>query len=242
MALVLDNPVWAALTGPHSHLAERNGLAARYRAEVSPFAALADFSDPRAWSDLAELVGPGIEVLMSGAVNAPAHWKVVFSLQGVQMVASSDNERSDIEHADVEPAVEDAEAEAEPLTVDDVPEMLDLVARTEPGPFRPRTIELGRYLGIRRNGTLVAMAGERLHLPGWTEISAVCTDRAYRGRGLASRLMNTLAADIRARGETPFLHASANNTNAIRLYQSLGFTLRRHTTFMVVRAPAPHHR
>lgn len=235
MGLVLNNPVWATLTGPHSHLAERNGSAARYRADVSPFAALADFSDPQAWSDLAELLGPGAEVLVTGAVSAPAHWKVVFGLQGVQMVASSD-----IEHADVEHAVEDAGAE--PLSVDDVPEMLDLAARTEPGPFRPGTIELGRYLGIRRNGKLVAMAGERMRPPGWTEISAVCTDEAYRGQGLASRLMNALAADIRARGETPFLHASANNTNAIRLYQSLGFTLRRHTTFMVVRAPAPHHR
>jgi predicted GNAT family acetyltransferase len=116
--------------------------------------------------------------------------------------------------------------------------MLDLVRRTKPGPFLSRTIELGNYLGIRRDGALVAMAGERLHPPGWTEISAVCTDVAFRGQGLAARLVKAVAAGIRHRGETPFLHAAGNNTNAIRLYQTLGFTLRRHTTFQQVRVPA----
>jgi predicted GNAT family acetyltransferase len=116
--------------------------------------------------------------------------------------------------------------------------MLDLVARTEPGPFRKRTIELGTYLGIRRDGRLIAMAGERLHPPGWTEISAVCTDPGYRGHGLATRLVRAVAAGIRARGETPFLHAAADNTYAIRMYERLGFTLRRTTTFRAVRIPA----
>jgi predicted GNAT family acetyltransferase len=116
--------------------------------------------------------------------------------------------------------------------------MLDLVARTQPGPFRPRTIEMGTYLGIRRGGALVAMAGERLHPPGWTEISAVCTDPAFRRQGLASRLVLAVAAGIRARGETPFLHAAASNTTAIRVYEALGFRLRRRTTFATLRVPA----
>ncbi|GAA1631720.1 GNAT family N-acetyltransferase [Nonomuraea maheshkhaliensis] len=93
----------------------------------------------------------------------------------------------------------------------------------------PRTVELGVYLGIRRSGELVAMAGERLHPPGWTEISAVCTHPAHRGQGLATRLVLAVAAGIRARGETPFLHAAASNTNAISLYERLGFRLRRST-------------
>jgi predicted GNAT family acetyltransferase len=114
-----------------------------------------------------------------------------------------------------------------------VPEILELIACTEPGPFLPRTIELGTYLGIRRDGILVAMAGERQHPPGWTEISAVCTHGAYRGRGLATRLVRAVAAGIRERGETPFLHAIATTTNAIRLYESIGFTLRRRTAFTV---------
>jgi predicted GNAT family acetyltransferase len=123
----------------------------------------------------------------------------------------------------------------------DVPEMLDLVARTRPGPFLPRTVELGTYLGIRRQGALVAMAGERLHPPGWTEISAVCTDPDHRGQGLAARLVLAVAAGIKDRGETPFLHTSAGNANAIRLYESLGFRLRRTTKFMTARVPEFDH-
>ena len=119
----------------------------------------------------------------------------------------------------------------------DVPEMLALVDRNQPGPFRPRTHELGRYIGIRRHGTLIAMAGERLHPPGWTEISAVCTDAEYRGEGLATRLVLAVAAGIRERGDTPFLHASAANVNAIRLYTALGFRLRRTLQFGAVRTP-----
>ena len=113
--------------------------------------------------------------------------------------------------------------EAVRLGADDVPDMLALVARTRPGPFLPRTVELGTYLGIRREGRLIAMAGERLHPPGWTEISAVCTDAAFRGQGLGSRLVRAVALGIRERGETPFLHTAATNTAAIRLYESLGF-------------------
>jgi ribosomal protein S18 acetylase RimI-like enzyme len=97
--------------------------------------------------------------------------------------------------------------------------------------------EMGRYLGIRRDGMLVAMAGERLHPPGWTEISAVCTDAAWRGRGLASRLVLAVTAGIRARGETPFLHAVSANVNAIRLYEELGFRLRKSTVFSATRIP-----
>ena len=100
-----------------------------------------------------------------------------------------------------------------------------------------RTIELGTYLGFRHGGELIAMAGERMHLSGGTEISAVCTDDAHRKRGLATRLVLAIAYGIRERGETPFLHVSASNVNAIRLYESLGFRPRRQVTFQVVRVP-----
>lgn len=129
------------------------------------------------------------------------------------------------------------DAEAVRLGPADVPDMLDLVERTQPGPFEPRTVELGTYLGIRRDGALVAMAGERLHPPGWTEISAVCTDPGHRGEGLATRLILAVAHGIRERGETPFLHTAASNTGAIRLYESLGFRLRRRVRFMAARVP-----
>ncbi|KAB8180375.1 GNAT family N-acetyltransferase [Microbispora catharanthi] len=222
---LLDNPVWASLTGPHGRFAERRGSALRYPDDVSPFFALPDDPGPPEWSDLAALAGPGTTVPVTGeATAAPDGWEVVAHGAGVQLVGD-----------DVVPARDD---EAVRLRAADVPEMLDLVARTQPGPFRPRTIEMGAYLGIRRGGALVAMAGERLHPPGWTEISAVCTDPAFRRQGLASRLVLTVAAGIRARGETPFLHAAASNTTAIRVYEALGFRLRRRTTFATIRVPA----
>jgi GNAT superfamily N-acetyltransferase len=223
---LLDNPAWAALTGPHhAHFAERVGSAARYPADVSPFTALADPDDPAAWADLLALVGPGGSAPVSGAsAGPPEGWETLRSGSGVQLTAGD--------------AVTGAlDPEAVRLGPADVPEILELVARTEPGPFLPRTIELGAYWGLRDGGRLVALAGERLHPPGWTEISAVCTDQAYRGRGLATRLVLHVAAGIRARGETPFLHAVGTNASAIRLYESLGFSLRRRTLFQLVRAP-----
>jgi predicted GNAT family acetyltransferase len=132
----------------------------------------------------------------------------------------------------VEPA---ADAELTPLRPSDVPEMLALVGRTRPGPFLPRTIEMGTYVGLRRGGSLVAMAGQRLNPAGWTEISAVCTEAELRGQGIGTRLVRAVSAAIRDREERPFLHAAATNVGAIRLYRSLGFELRRTVSFTGVR-------
>jgi predicted GNAT family acetyltransferase len=170
------------------------------------------------------LIGPGASVAVSGIDLAPPEdWDIERTIAAVQLVDES--------------IVAAADPEAVVLGVDDVPEMLDLVARTQPGPFARRTIELGTYLGIRRDGALIAMAGERLHPPGWVEVSAVCTDDAYRGQGLATRLVRAVAAGIRDRGATPFLQAAASNVRAIQLYLSLGFALRRETTVLLLRAP-----
>ncbi|MFG2779303.1 GNAT family N-acetyltransferase [Streptomyces prunicolor] len=222
---VLDNPAWAALTGPHAHFAERVGRAARYPVDVAGFNAITDNDDPRAWADLATLVGPGGTAAVRGVSEVPDGWEIVRSGQGVQLVDTALRAEPD--------------PEAVRLGPDDVPEILDLVARTEPGPYLPRTVELGTYLGIREEGRLIALAGERLHPPGWTEISAVCTDPDHRGRGLATRLVRAVAAGIKERGEHPFLHAAATNANAIRLYESIGFSLRARTVFSVVRHTGP---
>lgn len=194
----------------------------RYLPDVAPFLAI---DTPDAWPDVAALAGPDAVVVVTGPAHAPADWDVVEEIPGVQLV--------------------DAGVAATPfplavrLTHADVPEMLDLVARTQPGPFRDRTIELGTYLGVRDDeGKLIAMAGERLHPPGWTEISAVCTDPAYRGRGLATDLVRALVASIRARGEQALLHAMASNTSAVQLYESMGFRLRAEPLFTAVRVPA----
>ncbi|MCX5253758.1 GNAT family N-acetyltransferase [Streptomyces canus] len=220
---VLDNAVWTALDGPHAHLAERVGQAARYPADVYAFAALADPGAPAAWADLHTLVGPGTTVRVKPVETVPEGWDIVGGGVGVQLVDTALRAEPD--------------SEAVRLGPDDVPEILDLVARTHPGPFLKRTIALGTYLGIRDQGRLIALAGERLRPPGWTEISAVCTDPEYRGRGLATRLVRAVAAGIRERGDTPFLHAAADNTTAIRLYESIGFTQRRRSPVLLVRSP-----
>ena len=220
----LDNPARAALLGPQAHLAERCGGAACFAADVSPFVGLPDEPDQADWADLAKLVGPGGIAATAGVpAEPPPGWRVLMTIAGVQLTG--------------EALAAEPYAEAIPLGPADVPEMLDLVARTKPGPFLQRTIEFGGYLGIRRDGVLAAMAGERLRPPGWAEISAVCTDPAFRGQGLATRLTRAVAAAIRARGEMPFLHAAAENVTAIRLYESLGFRLRRPAEFVVARAP-----
>ncbi|MET9762318.1 GNAT family N-acetyltransferase [Streptomyces sp. NPDC006372] len=223
----LDNAVWAALAGPHARFAERHGRAARYPDYIYDFAALSDPADPVAWADLRTLVGPGTVVRIKPVDEVPSGWDVVGGGLGVQLVGTA---------LQAEPA-----PEAVRLGPEDVPEILDLVARTRPGPFLKRTVELGTYLGIRRRGRLIAMAGERIRPPGWTEISAVCTDPEHRGRGLGTRLVRAVAAGIRARGDIPFLHAAAGNTQAIRLYESIGFTLRRRSPILLVRSPRTPH-
>jgi ribosomal protein S18 acetylase RimI-like enzyme len=212
------------LTGPHAHFAERRGDVLRYPADVTPFLGMPSSTPtPQDWADAAVLVGPGGLVPLAGLdAPPPDGWPVTWQVAGVQLVDDG--------------VVGAPDAEAVRLTADDVPEMLALVERTRPGPFLPRTIDLGTYLGVRDGGVLVAMAGERLHPPGWTEISAVCTDPAARGRGLATRLVRALVHGIRERGEQPFLHAAADNP-AVALYESLGFRHRRSVTFAAARVP-----
>jgi len=224
MASALDNPTWASLTGPHARFAERQGRVVRYPEDVAPFLALPGDPDEQDWLDVAELAGPGATVVLAAAAaRPPSGWEVLDEIPGVQLVDEGVAAAPDPEAVRLGPA--------------DVPEMLDLVERTRPGPFRKRTVELGTYLGIRRGGALVAMAGERMRPPGWTEISAVCTDQAYRGQGLAARLVRAVAAGIRERGDVPFLHAAADNHTGIRLYERLGFTYRRDVLFGALRAP-----
>jgi GNAT superfamily N-acetyltransferase len=220
----LDNPALASLLGPHAHLAVRRGRVLRYPADVSPFIALPNDPDDDTWRDAAALLGPGALLPVAGlTVPPPPGWEVVGGIPGVQMVGENVASAPDPEVVRLGP--------------DDIDDILGLVARTRPGPFLRRTLAMGTYLGIRRGGALIAMAGERMHPPGWTEVSAVCTDPAYQGQGLGTRLVHAVTALVHARGETPFLHATASNMNAIRLYEQLGFRLRREVIFATLRVP-----
>jgi ribosomal protein S18 acetylase RimI-like enzyme len=218
---LLDNPAYEALCGAHARFAQVRGRARRYQGDVAPFLGLPSPPSAQDWRDAADLVAPGsyVAVRYLGA-ELPDTWQAVDSFDLVQMIGER------VAGVDCPEAI--------PLGAGDVPEMLELVAETQPGPFLPRTVELGNYLGIRCDGALVAMAGERFHLDGWIEISAVCTKPDHRGRGLASRLVGALIAGIQLRSQRAFLHVLATNTGAIRLYEELGFRVRQTATLTVV--------
>jgi predicted GNAT family acetyltransferase len=225
---VLDNPVWHALSGPQATVAEGDEHALRFDPTVGVFAAVPDAPSAESWDALRALVGPGgSAVVVRDVVTVPPGWTELFAAPGTQMTC---------DHAVADAAV--GAADIEVLTAAAVPEMMALVDRTRPGPLLPRTIELGTYVGIRDRGMLVAMSGSRLHLPGYVEISAVCTDETHRGLGLAKILVSRLVDEIIGRGEIPCLHAVATNTPAIRLYETLGFTTRREMDFRLLGAPA----
>ncbi len=232
----LDNPAWWGLTGHQRALGRAMPLAARFDPEVSPFGAFNGAPTEAHWADMATLTDPGTTVAIisidQGLLVPPTGWTVAWESSGVQMVAG---------HAGVDrtspPPGDGATDPVVPLGPDDVPNMLALVAEARPGPFSSRTVEFGGYVGVRREGRLVAMAGERLRPPGFAEISAVATLPDHRRQGLAELLVRTVASTITVRGEVPFLHAAAGNENAIRLYESLGFTIRRTVWFSVFETP-----
>lgn len=216
MANPLDNPVWHTLRGPRTDLAEqvRGGTALRFSSEISIFAAVEHFDDD-AWAAQAELVGPGgVVFLFRDQVPAPPEgWTELMRIPTLQLVAG-----------DLAPA---PDAAIVTLGDADVEEMLALTKLTEPGPFLPRTHELGTYVGVKQAGRLVAMAGERFQMPGWTEISAVCTHPDARRQGLGAALSLRVAQNIRKRGDEAFLHVIETNESALLLYESIGFRIRR---------------
>ncbi len=217
---VLDRPVWNALTGRQAHIAQGDGTGLRFACEYGPFAALRDPAGDT--GDLVRLAEDGeIWLVEKHPIVPPVGLKRARSAECVQMVAST------ITPGRRDHAVCD-------LGDDDAAEMLALASLTQPGPFSTRTHALGRFVGIRRNGVLVAMAGERMKPGLFTELSGVCTHPDHRGQGYAGFLMRVIASGIIERGEVPFLHCYATNGGAIALYQSLGFEIHQTITAMVL--------
>ena len=237
----LRNPIWHALGGAQAAFAESVGAARRFRPDVSPFCGLPDEPTRDDWDALRTLVGPGETALvLRDEIAAPDGWEPAFTLEGVQMVLGD-------ALPSTAPRADPVRFPIVPLGRDDIPDMLDLVARTEPGPFTPNTIELGTYFGVRVDGALIAMAGERMRPPGYTEVSAVCTDPAFRGQGLAAYMVDAVNELIEARGDRPMLHAAGHNVGAIRLYEHLGFSHSRAVIAMLLarlpeRATTPRNR
>ena len=220
----LDHPIWTALTTRQRALAEGDGRARRFPTDVTPFADMPDMSAEN-FAALGALMSPAdIAVLFTpDAVKPPAEFKVILAETGEQMIGTP---------------IETAANGVEILTlgVNDVPDMIELTALTKPGPFSTRTHELGTFLGIRGDGQLAAMIGERMKPANYTEITAVCVHPSHRGRGYGQMLLSAISRQIVARGEIPFLHVFTSNHSAIALYRRQGMEIRRrfHVTVLKI--------
>jgi ribosomal protein S18 acetylase RimI-like enzyme len=212
---VLDNPVWHALSTVHSSFGEGDDLAKRYAREIGPLAAVKEPSMD-SYRSLARMLGPDdVAGLVYGSPLAPpSSFNVLRAMEIGQMVCES-------------PALTEPEHKIERLDHGWITEMLALTELTKPGPFGPRTPELGTYLGITESGRLAAMAGVRVRMPGFTEISAVCTHPDFRGRRYARSLVSALIIEISRQGDVPFLHVRLDNADAVHVYEKLGFRIRR---------------
>jgi predicted GNAT family acetyltransferase len=226
MKHVLDRPVWSALATRHQALAQGGKLAKRYSPSVALFAATAA-DDAVSLQAFADLVGPGESVIMAQAdpIVLPAGLAAISTADAVQMIAEA-------------PSQIVSDERVQPLTQDDAAEMLALASLTKPGPFTSGALSLGAFWGVKVDGRLVAMAGERMKQPGYSELSGVCAHPEFRGAGLGRLLSVFVANQIFARGEIPYLHAYATNAGAIKLYESIGFSLRTPINVAVVQRVA----
>ncbi|MBO6890790.1 MAG: GNAT family N-acetyltransferase [Roseibium sp.] len=222
---VLKRVVWSALTSRQSRFSVGDAKARRFDPAITPFAASIDNSEA-ALASLAQVLGDEddhVYLLQAEEVGLPDSIETVKSALGVLMIEQLPGESPSLElgiHA---------------LSLADVPDMVELAELTQPGPFTARTPEIGSFWGIRRNGKLAAMAGTRLNLDGYTEVSGICTHPGFRGHGFASALSRFVAAQIRARGDRPFLHAYADNHGAIALYRKLGYDIWSEVNVAVIR-------
>jgi ribosomal protein S18 acetylase RimI-like enzyme len=226
---LLDNPIWNSLSSAHNDLAIGNGLAKCYPPEIGPLSALAEQTHT-AYEDLRALAGPGgVQVLFLDEPPQPrSGWTLIRGGLLTQMIYAGS--------ATLQPRTADPSMRL--LTPNDVPAMVELAKLTEPGPFRKRTHELGTFFGIFDNGRLVSMAGQRTRVPGFVELSAVCTHPDARGRGYARTLMSAVMERILRDGDIPFLHSFGDNHTAIGVYEALEFTHRRHFHLAVLKNEA----
>jgi hypothetical protein len=223
----LDRPIWTSLATRQQPLGFGDARARRFDPAYGVFAAAADRT-ARSRAALADLVRQhGTAALVEAEEpDVPEGLNVASRAVLWQMAADP---------AELEIVTPDFAYQ--PLTDADGPQMLALATLTKPGPFYARTHQLGDFVGVKRDGVLIAMAGERMKPDGFTEVSGVCVHPDARGHGYAAGLMSVVAERILARGETPFLHVYDHNTPAIAIYERLGYRLRREMTMLMVEAP-----
>lgn len=237
----LDNIIWSALTTRQTEFAESFGEARRFMPEVTSLGGFREAS-AEGYESLAGLLGHRgtAGLFLDEPYEEREGWTLVAKAPLLQMVYRSGSQAGlgpadSRERLSLHGVRGKEHTKITELGVADSPEMIALTALTKPGPFGKRTHELGTYLGIRRDGRLVAMAGERMKVPGFTEVSAVCTHPEHLGNGYAGRLMTEVMRRIIERGETPFLHVREDNARAIQLYERLGFEVRVRLHLAVVR-------
>lgn len=221
----LDRPVWSTLTSRQSDLALGDARALRFDPKYALFGAAADPS-PEGQQALAALnISPsGMGLVEAGDMPVPPGCRVRAQAACVQMTASALTAGG-------------RDIPFEQLGEADAADMLALATLTVPGPFFEKTHQLGDFIGVKQDGRLVAMAGERMRPSGFTEVSGVCTHPDHRGHGYASALMRVVTQRILERGEQAFLHVYAAHTATIALYETLGFLVRTPITYTVLDAP-----
>ena len=213
---ILDRPIWSSLTSSHANYSIGSQRARRFETDISPFAAARDESE-LSLSDLATIIPDNGQILIAQTepIIIPSKTRAKLTTTAYQMVYQGSDIAPQYQHV------------IEPLTLSDGPNMLELAGLTKPGPFLDRTHLLGEFWGVKKQGQLIAMAGERLKQPGFTEISGVCTHPDHQGKGLGRELCIAVSLRITDRGETPYLHVFSDNTSAIKLYEKLGFYTRK---------------
>jgi ribosomal protein S18 acetylase RimI-like enzyme len=221
----LDNPVWEALCSKQAHFNSGGPSLKYFPRDISPFIALNKWNE----ADLTELelqapADRSFSVMKVKEIVLPESFEIGFTIPLYQMVCKK------LIPFDIPGTT------VLPLTKKDIPQMLALTALTKPGPFYERTIEFGNYMGIFEGQELIAMAGERLQLPGYTEISAICTKPTQLGKGYASYLLSRAAQKVIREGSIPFLHVRNDNHRAIQVYEKLGFEKRAEVFFAIFKS------
>jgi ribosomal protein S18 acetylase RimI-like enzyme len=218
----LDNPILAALTSKHAKLAVKKNNVLMYRPGTFIMVGAPEISETTI-KTLSELVpSEGFAGFMGFSPDMDPYFHQQAAIPAYQMVSETVSEYNKVEYVE--------------LGMSDAKEMMELVELTKPGsPFFPGMFQLGKYIGVKEDEKLVAMAGERVKLDGYTEIALVCTHPDYRRRGFAASLSGVLMKEIIDSGEKPFLHVMTHNAPAIKLYEKLGFKIRTQYTISAYR-------
>jgi predicted GNAT family acetyltransferase len=219
---ILDSIIWQALSTNQSHMSVGDDFAKRFHPEISLLAAIRE-PTVECLTHLRSLLSEEDNVRLLTIEKIPdqlGFFDSISHYQVYQMIRPFSNETTCIGD------VEDVGVDIQPLTEEDTTEMMALTNVTQPGPFSIRTREMGTFLGIKINGTLAAMAGERLHASSWREVSGVCTDPSHRGKGYAKILIKKILDLHSSRKQNSFLHVLVDNSAGVKLYESLGFEKR----------------